>query len=279
MTVKELSEAVKNLVGEYDYFDNDAFFASANIALGNIFSETDCTGRASVYLSSPKVLQHIPRLRHSSGSAEEVKLLGAAYSMRLFGRGNVIINDGQNSVNHEFNAWGSVLKGRVLSEGYVRFCGEFAYTVKDITLFSEIEGSSDDDIPVLGDKRSVRIESFVPDYSRALCAPTDENGAPLCSVSIENGYICCPKNFTGEVRFSYKKRPPKLCSELEGMEIPIPAEAESALALLTSAYLLGEAESDAAEFFLKAYKRCISRISSNNMPSESGRYFDTTGWA
>ena len=279
MTVKELSETVKHLIGVYDYFDTDSFISSANTALGTIYSETSFIGRGAVYLSSPKILHHVPYMRHIGSSIEKITLQGKAYSMRLFGKGVVNIIDGGAMQSHSFDGWGVCIKGTVSYGGEIRFTGMNAYTVQDITLFSEYEGTGIDDIPVLGERRKVKIESYIPDFSRALSYPADESGAPIEDVTIENGYIICPKSFSGEVFFSYKKRPPKLRADVPDFEIPISAEAESALGLLTAAYLVGESESEAAEFFLREYKRNISRISSENLPSLSGAYFDTTGWA
>ncbi len=279
MTVKELLDTVKCLIGEYDYFDNDEFSAAANTALGTIYSEARFVGRASVYLSSPKILLHKPILRHKANETETIQLIGKAYSMRLFGKGTVIINDGQSSVNHSFNGWGTVLRGMISRGGTIKLTGSLAYTVKDAVMFAECESENAEEIPVFGKTRSIKISSFVGDFSRALSFPTDEHGRPLSNVVIENGCIVCPRDFSGEVCFSYKKRPPRISKDAPDIEIPISKDAEGALALLTAAYMLGESESEAAEFFIKEYKRALCSAADENLPSSGGAYFDTTGWA
>ncbi len=278
MTVKELSQTVKRLISEYDYFDESAFIAAANTALGTVFSELEATARASIYLSCPEILRHIPYLRHSAEKTESVLLCGKAYSMRAFGKGTVRITDGKSTVTHDFNGWGTVIRGIMANESTAEFSGSTAYTIKDITLFSELEGDELESIPVLGEKRSVAINEFIDDFSRALAYPTDENGMPLKNVTIEGDRIICPKSFSGEIRFSYKKRPPRITYDVPELEIPVLPEAEAPLTLLTAAYLLGESESDAAEFFLKEYKRSIS-CTYGKGSSTSGAYYDTTGWA
>ncbi len=279
MTVKELSETVKSLIGEYDYFDKEKFIAATNTALSTIYSEARFVGRASVYLSSPGVLRHTKILRHKAESIETIPLEGKAYSMRLFGKGQIIIKDGKTTMSRSFNGWGTVFRNTVTSGGTINFAGKLAYTVKDIAIFSECESDSVDEIPVLGKKRAVKIDSFVGDFSRALSYPEDEEGRPLSDVMIENGCIVCPREFSGEVCFSYKKCPPRITDAVPDFEIPISKDAQSPLSLLTAAYMLGESESEAAEFFLKEYKRSISSASDENLPSSRGKYFDTTRWA
>ncbi len=276
MTVKELSETVKTLIGEYDYFDIEEFIAAANTALGTLYSEGRFIGRASLYLSSPKILKHIEFLRHKGGETELVTLSGTAYSMRVFGKGTIKIRDGNSTVIKSFNGWDTMICGTVKHGGRMEFSGAFSYTVKDIALFSEYEG---EDIPVLGKTRSIRISSFVPDFSRIYSYPKDGHGNPLSDVRIEDGYIICPNNFSGELCFSYKKRPPRISADVPNFEIPITPDTESPLALLTAAYILGEAEIEAAEFFLKEYKRSVFSAKNSSLPSYAEAYFDTTGWA
>ncbi len=279
MTVKELLTAVKALTEEYDYFDSGLFISAAQTALGTLFSEMNTVGSASVYLSCPKVLRHIPKIRHAPGHTETVPLCGAAYSFKIFGSARIVIYDGRSTVSEAYDGSGITVCGFIYGAGKIDFSGELAYTVRDLTLFSECESRGKEDIPVLGERRSLAIASLIGDFSRAVSFPTDENGAPLERVKIENGLLTCPKDFCGEIRFKYKKRAPTLSLDIPDLEIPVIPEAESPLTLLTAAYMLGESESDAADFFLKEYKRGIGRIAREGFPSESGSYYDTTGWA
>lgn len=279
MTVKELLTAVKALTEEYDYFNGDVFVSAAQTALGTLFSEMNTVGSASIYLSCPRILRHVPKIRHVPGNTESVRLFGAAYSFKVFGTASIRIFDGRSTISDTYSGNGVILSGFIHGEGTADFFGDLAYTVGNFTLFSEYESPDKDDIPIIGENRAVNIASLVNDFSRAISFPTDGSGAPLANVRIENGNLICPKDFSGEVRFKYKKRAPSISLDVPNFEIPVLAEAESALVLLTAAYMLGESESDAADFFLKEYKRNVSRISREGFPSEGGNYYDTTGWA
>lgn len=278
MTQKNLINAVRHLAEGYESLSDEKILSAVNTALGTIFSEMNSIGRASLFLSAPEILRHIAMLRHGVGESISIPLSGVAYSLKLYGSGTVTVIDGKSTVTHNFDGWGTVLRGFIRLGGSIQFTGRLAYTVRDLTFFSECESTDADKIPVLGEKRSINISDYISDFSRALSYPEDENGIPLSNVNIENDLLICPKEFNGEVRFKYKKRAPVLNIDNPFFEIPIIPEAESALVLLGAAYCIGDDEEDAANFFMKEYKRSVSRISRESFPSESGAYFDNTGW-
>lgn len=279
MTVKELSEAVKNLTEKYDYFDEETFITTAGAALGAIFSDMHSVGRASLFLSAPRIMRHIEEIRHKANEIERIPLCGKAYSLTVYGTGRICIRDKETVSSHNVNGSGTVLRGFIFGEGFIEISGANAFTVRNIAFFSERESTRIEDIPVLGKKRRVNINDLIDDFSRAITYPTDADGTPLENIRIENEYLVCPKSFSGEVHFSYKKRAPKITLDVPDFEIPILPEAETPLILLTAAYMIGESESDAADILLKEYRRTISSFSKACRGSFTDKYFDTTGWA
>ncbi len=279
MTVKELSSAVKSLTEKYDYFDEEAFISAAGIALGAIFSDMHSVGRASFFLSAPKIMRHIEEIRHKANEIERIPLCGKAYSMTVFGSGRIDVRDKESSSSHSIDGRGTVIRGFIFGEGFLEISGKTAFTVRNIAFFSERESTRIEDIPVLGKKRRVNINDLIDDFSRAITYPSDADGAPLGDITIENEYLVCPKNFSGEVHFSYKRRAPKISLDVPDFEIPVIPEAQTPLVLLTAAYMIGDAESDTAEMLLKEYRRSVGSFSKSCLGSFSDKYFDTTGWA
>ena len=198
--------------------------------------------------------------------------------MRLFGKGQVRVSYGGQVFIHNFDGWDRAALGKIEGEGVMEFIGDEAFCARNIAFFDEAVSPEHGGIPLLGKMRRISVRDFVPDFARALYAPTDKSGAVLECVYFENDCLLCPADFSGEVHFSYKERAPRISLDEEDREISVSPEAEAALSLLTAAYMLGEEESEAAEMFVKDYKRLRSSFSRKSHGSRSEPYFDTTGW-
>lgn len=271
--------SVRSVSGEGGYLEDSAVITAANLALKRLFSDVDMTGRASVWLQAPRVERSISEFRHDPRCAESLPLVGAAYSFRVFGRGRALITDGAVTKTLEFDGYGIAERGFIKSGGEIRFEGELAYTVKGFALFSELLGCEVEDIPLLGEARRLSLSGRVSDFSSAAGVPTDKNGKALPSVYLEDGALIAPPEFTGEVFFTYKKKPPALSLDDSNKDIALPSGMESALVCLTAAYLLVAAESEAASFFTEEYRLAVSELQRAHASSRSAKYTDTTGWA
>ncbi len=278
MTTKQLMIGVKALTSEYDYFDEDAFIASANVALCDIYSEINVIGRASLYITSPRHKSYTEELRHTGGEVEKIPLDGAAYSFRVFGKGEFVIKS-TTLESHTFDGQGVEFKGFIDEKCSLEFKGETSYTVRNLTVFSERESDEVTDIPIFGSKKYVSVRGQIPDFSRAISLPTSEDGKPLSSVFIDGDSIVCPSDFRGSVCFKYKKTAPSLTANDLDRELEIPPEAQSLLVQLTGAYIIGDVDSGIARLYMNEYKSSVLRLRTKLSRAVSENYTDTTGWA
>ena len=270
---------MKALIGEGDYTDDDAITAAADTALGQIFSELCISGRAEIWLQSPRLVSNYGEFRHTPQKVEVFALSGTAYSFRVFGKGRVRISDGGATDIREFDGYGVVFRGFINTGGTVSFEGELAYTVKSLAFFSELFERKLDSIPILGEQRRISINSTVRDFSSPIGVPEDKQGKALGCVRLERDELVATEDFTGEVCFTYRKRPPKPSLMSGDDELGLAEEIDSLLVNLTVSYLLSVSDSDAAEAFEENYVRTVKALAAEYTAKRSCKYTDYTGWA
>lgn len=278
VTTKELLTRVKAMTSEYDYFDEETFFAAANTALSAVHSDFGTELCASVFLCSVRVAAHFDAIRHTPGNTETFFAEAKAYSFRVFGKGEVQIA-GATTVKKQFDGQGVVIRG-FLSEGAtVSFLGDFAYTVTDLAFFAEAESDRVEDVPIFKEVRAISLGSLVKDIAFATSQPKKDDGTPTPEVFIENGYIFCPWEFAGKVNFTYKRLPTPISAQRGEVPVDVPAMAEHLLVLLSAAYMLADLCADSARVYLEEYKRAALVARRGAAFTCSERYFDSTGWA
>lgn len=275
MTSKQLLSEITVLAGESDISEGLALTA-LNASLRAIYSELGFTSRGCITLEAIETAKRIPHLRYTPNEVLSITSEGVAFGLSAFGKGFVTVKDTAGQTTYRFDGDYVEIYGNISGTGSLTFGGEYGYSVRDLCFFKKLDRGV---IPSISDRRKVKIDAFISDYSSALSGAENKNGMPIASVDLIGNELSLPSDFSGKVYFTYRKSPPRITKEHLTDELTLPSSALSAISALATAYVLKSMDRDGADFFFEEYERRARCIKSSERGSRSDNYLDFSGWA
>ena len=199
--------------------------------------------------------------------------------MRLYGKGNVIINGHGGEVRKSFDCSGDVYRGFIDGDSTLNLVGPLSFDVCNIVTFDELFSESAEDIPSGDGFTVIDLRKALPDFLSLEYMPTDASGKTVDGAVIYDGKIRLPDSFGGEISIVYRKRPIPPSLDAPTAEIDVPAEYEPLLPIYCASYLLLEDEPERAELYRKEYEKMLGVINESFINSLDEKYVDTNGWA
>jgi len=259
MTLTELRKQVAALGFRDDVEDPEAFVVMANRALLTIFNDWGVTSTARIAVTAPRVVNYHSSLLYKPEAPLKVKLYGKSFSFEAYGSGSVTVYSKNEEKKIEFEN-GEQVADFINDEAELCFGGNFSYTILVLTSFDCLSSDKKQDIPIYSMYRIIDKNLLPYDFMSLHSAPTDARGIEIPDVHANGGAVLIPFGYTGEIYFTYKRRPKKISLEDEGLAIDIPPQAESMLGTLTAAYLYLDEEPEKAEYYMALYKQEMSDL-------------------
>lgn len=279
MTLKELHSEICAL-GFDDFLELDRrFLSSAERALLTVYNSSGITASTKFFVRCGLPKTRVCEINHKGGGAEALPLSGRAFSMRLYGKGRVFIEEKSKSYNKDFDCFGDYFKGFLESDATVYFLGELSYTVCDLVTFDEIFSEDANGIPNGDTVTVIDLREMLPDFLAFDSMPTDRFGKPIESAVLKDGKISLDASFSGEVSLVYRKRPILPSLDAPDAKIDIPSEYSMLLPLLAASYLLLDDEPEKAALYREMYEKNLLTIRERFRSSLGEKYVDTNGWA
>lgn len=281
MTLNELLSEVAALGFESNLGADSAFLSAANRALRLIYSELSIQGKVRVLAGVPSPLSHIPYYRHTGEGDARFPLCGIAYSFKVEGRGAYTVRDadGERSFTFDTGEGGeSAQYGLLRAPGELVFQGEYYYTVCDLCCYDSLLSDGEGRIPLYTERVRYPVAERLPDFLCFAREPCDSQERPLAEATLEDGALWLPRDYTGEVHITYRRRPRTVTSDLRDATVDISGEGEVLLPLLTAAYLWLDDDSEKAQYYMALYREAVDRIRRYHVHTVLGHYRDVTGW-
>lgn len=223
-----------------------------------------------------KPLTRVKLLTHTPDSVEHFNVTGGAYGFAVSGRGGFAVRDRRGERRYSFDSVGEFFRGILEGGGSIEFFGEYAFTVFNLTDYPTPAG--EEWLPDGSGECRYNLTDILPDFLSLSSTPTDSCGGAIEGIRVTCGIIYLPEEYTGEVRFSYYRRPTSpVVEETEALDIN-PAHA-ILLAPLTAAYLLAREDPETSAECIKIYRDMLASLPAPKRTAPPEAYFCKSRWA
>lgn len=275
MTLRELKNEVNSLSFIAPEEQGGLFISSVKRGLSTIFCQLKLTKRLEYSIEPLPIVSCYTNLIHNGKETKTLPLSGRAYSIRLSGKGRVLIVDGEITKTKEFNSEDIILKGFIEQGGKVSFEGDFSYKIVSFITFSDVRSYRTEDIYAGDEDYAIDMKDKKDFFS--FVSATDENGLTVRNSSTLGTKLILPKGYRGKVLITYRARPiePEDCDE---SVIDIPKRFEPLLAPLVAAYTLADDNPELSERYMMIYDNllgCMNDAKEDLTPI----WVRTNGWA
>ena len=278
MNLKDLHNEVCAL-GFDDYIECDGALATAaNCALRMIFAERGVLCDTTFYVKSAAPATRVPHLCHKSGEELTLPLSGRAYSLRVVGRGELLITDGADRRLITFDTDGELIRGFLNKGGSISLRGDYAYSVFDLCTYSDAFSNTTESIPDGSGRRICYLPLLVEDYGSVTGAVRNGADSPIPDACIIGDTITLPEEYEGAVRLTYCRTPRRIDAEHPEERIDIPSELEPLLPMATAAFICLEGDAEKSEYYTALYRRMLAAVNTRNKVYAPHEY-RTNGWA
>ena len=238
-----------------------------------IFSRLGIGAEKRIFKKALPVLSRYKGLTHQGYETKTLPLAGRAYSMKLSGRGTVIIRDGALVTRKDFNSEEVIFRGFISYGGEVSLVGDYRFTLIDFTCSADVFSDDLMDIPD-GNGWAVDMTSL-SDFS-SLVSVTDQNGEAIDGWCTVGSRLILPEGCAECIRVIYRKRPLQISADEDGIDLP--SRYVPLLAPLCSALMLSDDNPELSEKYMKLYESMVKEAVALQKNIDPLRV-KTNGWA
>ena len=275
MTLRELKNEVNSLSFISPEEQGGLFFSSVKRALSMLFCQLKITKCLEYSIEPLPVVSSYTNLVHNGKETKTLPLSGRAYSIRLSGKGRIVIIDGGIIQTKEFNSDDILFRGFIEKGGTVRFEGDFSYKIVSFITFNDVKSERTEDIYSENEDYIIDMQEKNDFFS--FLSVTDEKGLPIKNYSTSGTRLFLPKGYRGKVLITYRVRPIDLADCDESI-IDIPKRFEPLLAPLVAAFTLADDNPELSEKYMMIYDNllgCMNDTKEDLAPI----WVRTNGWA
>ena len=281
MNLKELHSDICAL-GFDDFLPFDArFLSSARRALIEIYTASAITKSVKFLTRRCLPKTQISEFNHKGGGTEVLPLNGAAFSMRLYGKGEFKVKSSKGVITKSFDCDGDYFKCFIGDGASLTLTGELSYTVLGLACFEEVFSDRERDIPSSDGVKIIDARERLADFFAFADDARDSNGEKISGISFSDGKIIIPPDFSGEINLTYRKMPIAPTLDSPDVDIDIPSSHAPLLPLLTASYYLLDDEVEKAGFYRDLYEKNLKTVldGEKKMQQCSGKYEVLDRWA
>ena len=281
MNLKELHSDLCAL-GFEDYLPFDAsFLSSTRRALIEIYTASAITKSVKFLVRRCLPNTQISEFNHKGGGTEVLPLNGVALSMRLYGKGSFRVNSSKGGITKSFDCDGDYFKCFIGEGASLTLLGELSYTILGLACFGEVFSDRESDIPDGDGVQIINARERLADFLAFADDARDLSGEKISGISLSDGKIIIPPDFSGEINLTYRKLPIVPTLDSPDADIDIPSSHAPLLPLLTASYYLLDDEVEKAGFYRDLYEKNLKIVldGEKKMRESSGKYEVYDRWA
>ena len=283
MNLINFTEAVGNISGDKAN-NRTLLISSLNMALTELHLRIPIIKRVKCNIKSMVPTLYYPQIDCNDGRPITLPLQGKTYSMRLLGRGNYCIRDGESVTAAQFNAGidGQILRGFIYSGGTIELWGGIAFSVCNFAVYNQVSSVEEEDIPIFSPTRKLNLRNNFNDFLAFASPVTDANGKVIKNCLLSNGEMEIDSTYNGEVIISYRCTHPSI-SFLDPQNdmlktIEVPREYENLLLYLTAHFYWSSESESMSKFFRERFDDLVALVDKTYRCIDYS-YTDVNGWA
>lgn len=278
MTLNDVKNDVAALGFEKEIEIDTGFLGAVNRALFQIFTERPSQKVMRLYPKTQKTALYTKEIVHNGGEANTFSSSGRAFAFLSFGKGELELTDEFGKRTFSFNGESVLTHAFTKGVANFKFLGEFCYTVRDFTLYSELAVDSLDEIVPLGELTFFDPRKYDSDFIGFCSYPYDENGILIEKSVIDERGLGIRLPYDRIININYRARPKMLTYDSLDEDIEITPECEHLLALLTAHYVWLDDDFTKAQHYLDLYRDGMNAVKYYSKDFSTVKY-STNGWA
>lgn len=279
MTLNELRNDVAQLGFESYIEDEDTFLSSANRALKLIYTDRPISKTIAIPIGAPRITLHERFIEHHRNEQLTFYLTdGMGIYFSSTGTGICSIANGNGTETINLVGTDTITKRVLTGEESITFSGDNYFTISNMTVYDELPGNSEFDIPSYTPWYEINPESYCSDFRAFASQPTNENGEVLDRIILRDGRLYIPRDFTGLIYLTYYRLPEVITAENDNAAIDISGECSALLPLLCAAFMWLDDDSAKAQYYMSLYRDAIANIKRFSV-NQIDTVCHTNGWA
>ncbi len=280
MKLSELEAEVLSLMYEEAFDDRASLIFAVNRAIAVIHTERDRIIRRTLYIKKRETSLFLENLHHSPGSGLRYSVKGRAFAATVCGNGKLLFTSGGEIKEICFTGGETVIK-EIIDTGTadIEFSGDFDYDITALAVYTSLFSSDKEDIEAPLSEKRYDMHALDKEFIAFCQAPCDRYGMYIHGARADGASLILPRDFSGEVKISYKRGQRKIGRDELDCDVDISDECQHLLPWLTASYLLSDDNPELSMQYLALYRDGIAAIKLYNRKSESHEYTDVTGWA
>ena len=209
MTIGELIKALNIYGGGYMVEATEQMISTINLALREFYLSHAVTKTASFNVSDRRPAVSYKNMICRSGETLIIPISGIAYSMRVSGKGDYVLQYGNKTEALQFDTGNEikVIKGFFSGNGTVRFFSDFSFIVHDLSIYDQLFGREVSSIPDGSPITEIDLREAYPDFLALIAPLTDSQGRIIEDCRVQDGRITLSSSFCGEVFITYRRLP------------------------------------------------------------------------
>ncbi len=276
MTVKEVLSDAAAMLGISRIAPDSRSFGAIRRALYTVFRDTGCEANGKILAVGRKPLTRVKILPHVSGQVERFAVTGGAYAFEVSGKGGFLVRDRRGERRYSFDTDGEFFTGRTVGGGSLEFFGEYSFVVFNLSDYPA--PANEDKLPDGSGECRYELTELIGDFLSLSSTPTDRAGKKIDGMRVVGSVIYLPEEYTGEVCFSYFRRPTSPVVE-EGETLDLPMEHALLLAPLVGAYFTAREDAEASAQCLSSYRDMLALLPSPVRVAPAELYYCKSRWA
>ncbi len=278
MTYNDLYKEIIALGFQSEIDSEERITTSVSRALSTIFTERPVFSNLSIYQRKYRPTLKINAIEHKGTEVDTVNYNARCYSFVSSGNGSYRISEGEDERVFAFSGENKIHKGFLHGEGKIEFFGDYSFVINNLSLFDELFGASENDVPICFDYREYDITDYTDDFLSFTTAPCDDTGRAIDGAAVCGRLFRIPSDYSGRINLTYKIRS-KGISGVADEQILVPEGCEHLVALLAASYIWLDDDSEKAEYYMSLYREGMSASKYYNRTQIGADYHSINGWA
>lgn len=284
MNLEEFIINVEKFGGGEVITDRTALLSAANKALHELYLSIPITKTIRYNVRGNNPILHYDKVVCKPGQILTLPLKGLAYSMRIVGKGNCSIDDGENYSVEQIDTGKEslILRGFIIDGGTIKFWGSFTMVIYDFSLYDDIYAPDVTSIPDSSPVNSHDIRAKYSDFISFVSQPVDRFGNAIKNCRLRDGTLEIDSKFSGDIVLTYRRLPTPIYGINEEFdyneEIDVSEEHVYLLIYLTWYHYLIHVNEAKAAIFRERCDKVLESLNSNLRYIDTN-YIDVNGWA
>ena len=259
----------------------DRLLLATNLALGELYSSLPVYKTIRFAARGQKPVLYCKEKTGSPGETISFPLNGRAYSVRIHGSCQFMIDNGTEYTitTVKTGREAQLFRGLVIPGSTISFWGVYSFNIFDFSVYemaySEDESQIHDGSAIV----SFDLRELADDFMSFVTLPRDQNGEIIKNCRLFDSKVELDATYNGEIVLTYRRLPTLITGRSTDDEIDLPAGCEHLFPYLVASYLITGTDDLMASYYRKMYDTNLEQVKVGRPDEIDPAYLNIDNWA